>query len=362
MQMPLLTILVLASCAGPRDTSPPRAATEVASGLPRAEPAAQIAEYVVAAFEDSQGSLWFGTNGQGVARYDGNSLRYLSIGDGLVGDVVTDIAEDRAGRLWFGTQTGASRLDGTQFTNFGSAQGLPGAGCKLLVDRRGGVWAGTSEGAFRFDGQRFNAFELPTPSIEALSYKIVPGKVWELLEDSKGNIWFARDGYGACKYDASAASAKDGAAFTHFTKRDGLRSNNVADIAEDAQGNIWFGSITSDHPHYIEEGGLSRFDGRTITGFHATEGLDANDVYTVHADRAGNIWAGAVRVGAYRFDGKGLTLFDVTSRPDLTHVFGVQAIVEDRHGTLWFGFSGGLFRFDGRTFVNVTQDGPWTSP
>jgi hypothetical protein len=29
---------------------------------------------------------------------------------------------------------------------------------------------------------------------------------------------------------------------------------------------------------------------------------------------------------------------------------------------LWFGFSGGLFRFDGAAFVNVTRAGPWSSP
>jgi ligand-binding sensor domain-containing protein len=37
-------------------------------------------------------------------------------------------------------------------------------------------------------------------------------------------------------------------------------------------------------------------------------------------------------------------------------------MVQDRHGTLWFGFSGGLFRFDGAQFVNVTRAGPWSSP
>ncbi|MBK6831107.1 MAG: hypothetical protein IPG92_10385 [Flavobacteriales bacterium] len=77
---------------------------------------AQIAEYIVAAFEDSNGNLWFGTNGQGVARWDGKALRYFSIAEGLVGDVVTGIAEDRDGNLWFGTHTGASRFNGKTFT------------------------------------------------------------------------------------------------------------------------------------------------------------------------------------------------------------------------------------------------------
>ena len=65
------------------------------------------------------------------------------------------------------------------------------------------------------------------------------------------------------------------------------------------------------------------------------KGLVANDIYNLYADRSGNIWIGAVRVGAYRYDGKSFTLFDQTDRPDLTKYFAIQAFVEDRHGTLW---------------------------
>lgn len=346
---PLICSLLLLSCTGQVPASLEGRPTNPSSTLKTMD-TAQVAEYIVAAFEDSKGNLWFGTNGQGAARWDGKALRYFSIGEGLIGDVVTGITEDRAGNLWFGTHDGASRYDGKTFTGFGGAQGLRGSGSKVLVDRKGHVWAGTSAGVFRFAADRFTAFELPIPVIDSPSYKMNPGKIWDLFEDSKGNIWFARDGYGACKYD--------GQAFTHFTKKDGLCSNNVASITEDGQGNIWFGSITSDFPP-INEGGVARYDGKTITQFPDVKGLTANDIYNLYCDRSGNIWIGAVRVGAYRYDGKAFTLFDKTDRPDLTKYFGIQAFAEDRHGTLWFGFSGGLFRFNGNSFVNVTRGGLW---
>jgi ligand-binding sensor domain-containing protein len=393
MQPRIAAAVVLASCGAVHEEPIGAEAADPRQTQAYVRGAAQIAEYVVAAFEDRQGNLWFGTIGQGVACYQPSTspatvgaLRYFSVGDGLIDDVVTDIAEDREGRLWFGTHAGASRYDpsaqsrsgGNVFTGFGSEEGLRGSGCKLLIDRRGELWAGTSAGAFRFDGKRFHAFELPIPVLENPSYKIVSGKVWDLLEDHKGNIWFARDGLGACKFDPALALEPDGQPFTLFTQRDGLCSNNVASIVEDAQGCIWFGSITSDHPEFIAEGGLSRYDPTLPSGarrpafeqFPALEGLTANDIYNLYVDRAGNVWIGAVRVGAYRYDplaagrsgDKPFTLFDTTNRPDLTTVFGVQAIEQDRHGTLWFGFSGGLFRFNGTSFVNVTQGGPWASP
>ncbi len=92
------------------------------------------------------------------------------------------------------------------------------------------------------------------------------------------------------------------------------------------------------------------------------KGLTANDIYNLYSDRSGNIWIGAIGVGAYRYDGKSFTLFATTDRPDLTKYFAIQAFVEDRHGTRWFGFSGGLFRFNGGSFVNVTRGGPWKIP
>jgi ligand-binding sensor domain-containing protein len=44
---------------------------------------------------------------------------------------------------------------------------------------------------------------------------------------------------------------------------------------------------------------------------------------------------------------------------DLTWSMGIQSILEDRNGMLWFGFSGGLFRFNGTAITNVYKAGPW---
>lgn len=344
---------------------------------------AQLSAYIVAAFEDSKGNLWFGTVGDGVIRYSpspsvvpGERLSYFTTEDGLADMVSSSIVEDEQGNIWIGSHDGATRFDGTTFTAFKTPEGLHGPGCVLLVDRNGDLWAGTNDGAFRFDGTRFQPFDIPIPTIKEPSHKWVKGKIWDIIEDSKGNIWFGRDGYGACRYDPSAAlrlrSGKaqvgDGSAFTHFTKEDGLCSNNVASITEDVNGNIWFGSITSDFPP-IKEGGLSRYDGKSFTRFEDVKGLTANDIYTVYALRSGEVWIGAVRVGAYRYDpstplrtdGSAFTLFDSTERPELTQNFGVQAVLEDSRGTLWFGFSGGLFRFNGTLFENVTRGGLWAA-
>ncbi len=306
-----------------------------------------IAQYVVDIFEDSRGQLWFGTMAKGVACFDGQQLRYFTPQEGLADQTVVSTEEDSLGYMWFGTHRGASRYDGEKFEYFGPKQGLTGAGCNLLVDRSGQIWAGTNDGLFRFEGSSFVKFELPNPFPQAPSYKWVAGKVWDLMEDQAGNLWIARDGYGVCKYD--------GKNFTHFTVEDGLCSNNVSQILEDAQGRFWFASLSSDFPEFKADGGLARLDGETMAQFSEVPGLHQNDVYTLYADPDGKVWIGATGLGAYRYEDPDFTLFSQSNRPDLTENFGIQSILADRQKNLWFGFSGGLFRFDGKQFVHCSS-------
>jgi ligand-binding sensor domain-containing protein len=83
-------------------------------------------------------------------------------------------------------------------------------------------------------------------------------------------------------------------------------------------------------------------------------------VYAITEDRKGNIWIGANGLGLYRYDGKEFTLFSKTNRPDLlTYGYGIQSLLEDHKGNIWLGLSGGLFRLQGDTILNVSQVGPW---
>jgi len=313
--------------------------------------ALQIAEYVVEIWEDQKGNLWFGTMAQGLVRYDGKLLTYFTTKDGLPENTVVSIVEDKEGNIWLGTHMGAAKYDGKSFTRYNHSQGLQGMGCKLMIDQKGNLWAGTNSGVFQFDGKGFVPFELPQPKIDASSYKWTKGKVWELMEDREGNMWFGRDGLGACKYD--------GESFTHFTKQEGLPSNNVSSILQDQAGNIWFGCLSSDFPEYRNEGGLARYDGKSMQQYPNEKGLSNNDIYTLAQDRAGNVWIGAIGHGVYRYDGETFALFAETDRTDLIERMGLQAFWEDRKGTIWLGFSGGLFRLEGDKMMNVTKGGPW---
>jgi ligand-binding sensor domain-containing protein len=363
---PLAVVLLLqiASCSGrvgPAPTAEPPLNNETLrdeqdrTPPAEADTAAQIAEYVVEAFEDSHGVLWFGTIDKGVARYDGKALTYLTEKDGLCGNTIVSIAEDKDSALWFAGHTGVCKYDGTTFTPFFKVEG------SVRTDRSGGIWVSTNDTVYRYDSGAFTAFPVPLPAEPPAAYSIRPGRARFELEDSQGHLWFTTDGCGAFRCDRSTALGAGRASFTQFTKQDGLCSNTVWSILEDRQRRIWFTCIQAFQPEMTGDGGVSRYDGKTFTTFADVPGLSRNDIYTIYEDRSAQIWIGATGVGAYRYDGNEFTLFDKTDRPDLTMNFGLQALKQDRNATLWCGFSGGLFRFGGSSFVNVTQQGPWKS-
>jgi ligand-binding sensor domain-containing protein len=309
----------------------------------------QIGEYVVATFEDTKGNLWFGTLEKGVAKYDGKTLQYLTRADGLPSNRIVCIIEDNMGDLWFGTGAGLSKYNGETFTNFSEKDGL----CSdmisnLLIDSKGNVWIGTWGGVCQFDGINFKDFPIPYPTIETRINEDTKDWVTSIIEDSKGNIWICRDGYGACKYD--------GKGLTHFTKKDGLYSNNVQGIAEDKNGNIWFGSRVAekDNPDSNKrfgDGGVTQYDGVNFIHFTEIEGLNENDVYEIYEDNSGNIWIGTISNGVYKYDGEEFENYNVPK--------SIMSITRDRKGNIWMGCAGGLYCLNSKGVVNVSTNGPW---
>jgi hypothetical protein len=141
---------------------------------------------------DSKGNLWFGTNGGGVSRYDGQSFTNYTTAQGLVNNIVQCILEDKRGDLWFGTREGVSRFDGRSFTNYTTSQGLPN------------------------------------------------NTVWAIAEDKTGNVWIGTYGGGLSRYD--------GKSFTNYTTAQGLASNIILSITEDKTGNFWLGTSGGGYP------------------------------------------------------------------------------------------------------------------
>lgn len=303
-----------------------------------------VSQFVRTFHQDREGNYWFGTNGDGIIRYDGQTLEKIPI-KGVSPQIrVLEIIEDKVGNVWFGTSDGLVKYDGQKFETFSITEGKKGFDEEvwgLAMDKNGLLWVGSIGGLYHFDGVQFIPSPLPEATVENPEYMLSDKLVKKIIEDKNGTMWFATDGNGIFKFNNGK--------FTHLTTKNGLTDNNTAGILEDSQGNIWIGT------YY---GGVSKFDGKTYTNFTQDGIITGEETYNFYEDSRGNIWFTAEGYGVYRYDGVSFTQF-TTENGLTTNV--VQSIFEDDKGQLWFGTWKGICIFDGEIFVNANEIYTWTN-
>jgi ligand-binding sensor domain-containing protein len=195
----------------------------------------------------------------------------------------------------------------------------------IKQDRKGNILIASYKGVFRYNGKSFTN----------ITSKISSPSFWDVLEDRKGNLWFATRDSGVYYYN--------GKSFQHFTTQQGLAGNQALHIYEDKVGNIWFAT----------GGGASRYDGKSFRNFTTKDGLSNNALTTVMEDKTGKIWFGSRGEPCF-YDGK---TFTVLKNNDGKAFNNVWSIIEDKKGNIWFGDNDGLWRYDGRNTTKVSQRG-----
>jgi ligand-binding sensor domain-containing protein len=326
-------------------------------------------------FEDRRGALWLPSSDPdagGIARFDGVGWRTFTTADGLGGTSVSTLLEDRSGALWLATYdnathkaTGVTRYDGVRWDTF-----LPDKEVYRMYEARGGVlWFAHHDplgyGVTRYDGAAWHTFT----TVDGLANSPVGG----IIEDHTGVMWFGTHDGGVSRYD--------GVGWRTFTTADGLGLNRVGAMVEDHNGGMWFA-----HPGGFQDqsgGGVSHYDGVRWRVLTSADGLASNNVIAMFEDRSGALWFATYRVndlcsGVTRYDGArwqtfpvkapwledhlgalwfascdgGVARYDGTNWQAFKIADGlasnyVSAMIEDRHGSVWFGGPGVLSRYDG---------------
>ena len=87
----------------------------------------------------------------------GQTVKNLTISDGLPGNSIKCLYKASDGLMWIGTETGLCILDGKEFKIIGEEQGLKyNLIWKITEDANKNIWLSTyGNGIVKFDGKKF---------------------------------------------------------------------------------------------------------------------------------------------------------------------------------------------------------------
>ena len=238
--------------------------------------------------------LWVGTFSKGLRVIDtrtGVVLRTYTEGHtphSLNDNSIFSICRTSAGEIYLGTLFGLLRYNRTQ----DSFDCIPELNGKFVYDIKedsyGNLWLATyANGAYCYDVsvRRWKNYVFDAEDEKSLPYD----KVLSVFEDSYRQIWLTTQGGGFCLFHPDTET------FTRYGLKDGLPNDVVYQIVEDDDRFLW---LTTNN-------GLVRFDPKTMEMkvFSTANGLPTNqfNYRSGFKDEAGNIYLGSIN-GFVAFD------------------------------------------------------------
>jgi ligand-binding sensor domain-containing protein/signal transduction histidine kinase len=284
-------------------------------------------------FEDHERALWIGTTGA-LNRCDATGRQcthYAIPGRGVASDVLS-VTEDGSGTLWVGTSgQGLCRFDKTsgRCKMFRHASGDPSSVSNdtisdLLIDRKGILWIGTGDGLNRYYPvtQTFTVYRDETSTNSGTQME-------SMVEDQDGNLWFGSLGSGLLKFDRKTQRLRAGVAT--------VSNPVVTAVYVDRANRLWAGTFN----------GLDRIDlstGRT-TRYAEENGLASTKISCILEDANGDLWL-STNKGISKFDPKAGTSQNFSVADGLSgDLTGYNACWKSTTGEMFFGGFAGATRF-----------------
>lgn len=336
-------------------------------------------------------------------------FRNLRVEDGLVQSTVRAISQDKDGFIYFGTESGLSRWDGINFTNYQYNDGLSdfgildlaalSDGSTLITTRTGidiftkgqlhklvknipdkyiltsaivnrDIWLGTSKGVYVIkDDSLHNLFPDEVISNSPVS-KIYAGphsvfmvvKSNQVYKFSKGRMEkFSDNSFFADKKINTLYESSDGSVYFGtnsgviiFTKNqislinesNGLSANMITDIEEGDDGTIYIAT---------SGGGLNRLKNGTVEVISINNGLPDNHINCLFKGNDRTIYIGTSASGVFIYRDQHFQTYNETVG---LHNNFIMSIIEDEKGTMYFGtMSEGLSIFENGKFRKLDENG-----
>ncbi len=270
------------------------------------------------------------------------TVRFKEYIEGLDNVNVNCMAQDRAGFLWVGTENGLFRYDGSRFSKYGTAEGLPGSFVRALhIDGADRLWVGTVQGLAvmgvggRFEQIHFGSGDWSVPYNSAITsdragkvYAVTSAGLLAVSSADQGRTWEAE----------SLLTSREAAVFGP----EGIQS-----VLANQDGSVFFGCGA----------GICEKQGAYVARWGPADGLPADKWEYLLRRHNGELWArGIYHVASYSNESKRWALHDLrgTNKSNVGHSLG-----EDAAGRLLGSSGPSLFAYaNGRWNLIATADTP----
>nr|WP_321221379.1 two-component regulator propeller domain-containing protein [uncultured Psychroserpens sp.] len=355
-------------------------------GLPQSQ--------VYAITQDNQGYLWLGTQGGGLARYDGKTFNVFNQNHGLASNYINAI-QSKSDTLFIGTKRGLSIKIKQKFINIDipeinkiylfnksvlllTIKGVYTIGENFTVKKvnlnteidnlqtndivyyDNSFWLATQKGLWKFNGKIESLKQLK--KIESGDFKSVIGVDSKIVaftfndgtivfdsqdfEDQilireplrinnatliNNQLWLGTQHDGVSVIDINSWSET-----LVLNTSNGLSVPDVKQIYKDQQANIWIAT---------SGGGLYKYFQNNFKHFDTSTGLNGNRVYAVHHSNDA-IWISNSEAGLIKIDHFGVHDVDI---PDAFSNVKIKTIASDNDGNIWAGSDGRGLLFKGET-------------
>jgi ligand-binding sensor domain-containing protein len=359
-------------------------------GLPQSQ--------VYAIEQDAIGYLWLGTQGGGLARFDGDSFKTFNENDGLASNYINTLkfANDT---LFIGTKRGLSIKTKSGFRNYNCPQVMHvfrhqnqtylgtknGVYCftasktlqklelntivntnqvnSMIYDGTN-FWIATIKGLFKsksltqnsnfeLEGNQnytsliqFNSSLLASTFTDGMLIKNLENNSDEWIEELQrinslsiinNQLWVATDGDGVTVLDLENFQIQ-----RQVDSRSGLAVSHIRECMVDRQRTIWIAT---------SGGGLYKYFQDEFTHFDKETGLQGNRIYAVH-NNGRELWLSNSEAGLVKIDSLGI--HPVPKIKGFDNV-KIKTINHDQNGNIWAGSDGkGLLFREHRTRDSLT--------
>lgn len=346
-----VALFTLTSACNSMEQAPDSSFNTKQDAAPRLDSVLNFNSMITAVFEDSKGRMWVGSHCDGLCVFDasildssttGRKFSYYTVDLGLPN--ITSV-----------------ELYGREVPMGNSIRGIQ-------EDRNGNIWIETGDGICYYDGVVFHYVqpEPVTMTINNFAYRNT-NKQYTDWDSIYNYLWFKNaNDQGILYYDYDKLYHLVFSNVDDYLEKKIERTErfklDVYSIFKDNKKNLWIGSAGF---------GIYKMNKDGIECIN--QDLEAGTVRAFYQDKNNDVWISNVTQGIlfYRNNGNGsllrnftrvsnyYTLSQVRSDPSLDkdRVFdGVQSIMQDDQGALWFGtYADGLWRSDNFGITHMTK-------